>query len=581
MEKLKYTEILQLNKSLAENKFSNVYEIGILSNVIVNSYKEVLEYKLRLNDVEPRIEIGNFDNIIQDSAGFVSKNLVLVFYDTLNIIDNVSGFFEEISNEQLNELKLKLTTELDIVFSNLRNCPCVVFNLFSAAYYPSVFTDFLKVEELVNELNNYLIKYKPSNFILADINKIYISEGIKNCIDIRFYISSKAPYTFTFFKNYVQSLENVLLKNIGKLKKAIIFDCDNTLWKGVVGEDGMKGIDMSSNSNFGKYFNIVQHFAVYLSTKGVIIGICSKNNEQDVLDVLNNHKDMILKEEHIVIKKINWVDKATNLREIALELNIGLDSLVFIDDSSFEINLIKEQLPEVLTIQVPTKASEYLDTISKVVYSKFNLTPTDDDVKKTEIYKQQFDREKSKNTYASIDDYLASLQIELKIDKDNLSNIQRLSQLTQKTNQFNLTTIRYTENQITQLVNSEKSYVYAVFVKDKFGDSGLTGLCIVKQDYKEKLNVNIDTFLMSCRIIGRNIEYAIIDVIIKNMVQMGYTKISASYIRSDKNIQADSFYESIGFDLIKHEDGIKNYTLNIDENYINRNSFINVIKEFD
>jgi FkbH-like protein len=563
MEALKYTEILQLNKTLVGTITSKPYEIGVLSNVTINSFKEVLEYSCRLNQIEPKVEIGNFDNIIQDSAVLKNKDLIIIFYDVLNIVDNVSGFFEDLEEEKYNSLKTKLFTEIEIIFENLSNTASVVFNSFSSAYYNINNVQVSKIETFVNELNAYVEQKKTSNVSIVNIDKLFAHIGFKQSIDYRFYHSSKAPYTFAFLKNYMAAIETVLLRNTGKLKKAIIFDCDNTLWKGVIGEDGMEGIDMSPTSKSGKFFHLVQRIAVFLSKRGVIVGICSKNNEQDVLDVLRNHEDIILKEEHIVIKKVNWVDKASNLRAIASELNIGIDSLVFVDDSNFEINFIKEQIPEILAIQVPTSISDYPDLILKNVYTYFNLVLNSDDAKKTEMYKQQIERENSKIAFSSIEDYLASLEIELTVVKNDKAHKQRIAQLTQKTNQFNLTTFRYTESQINHFMSDERYEVYAMFVKDKFGDNGLSGVCIAKVDEKEPKNVNIDSFLMSCRIIGRNIEFVYANQIIQDLAIKGHQTLVADYIPTKKNAQVESFYDKVGLNLIENIDGTKHYSMNI------------------
>lgn len=562
MENLKYTEILKLNKELIGKIKSKPYNIGVLSNVTINSFREILEYNCRYNNIEPTIEIGNFDNIVQDSAVFNKKDLVIIFYDVLNIVDQVSDFFEDIDDEKYNNLKQKLYTEIDIIFDNLKNTSAVIFNSFSASYFNNNFASTTKIESFVKDLNIYVEEKKKNNISIINIDKLFIEVGIKNAIDYRFYNSSKAPYTFTFLKSYVAAIEIHILKNNGKLKKAIIFDCDNTLWKGIIGEDGMKNIDMSSNSKFGKPFNRIQQIAVYLSKRGIIVGICSKNNEQDVIDVFQNHPDMVLKEEHIVIKKVNWIDKASNLRAIAEELNIGIDSLVFVDDSNFEINLVKEQLPEVLTIQVPTNSTDYPDLLLKNIYTYFNLSLNSDDARKTEMYKQQFERENSKSAFTSIDDYLSSLEIELDILKNDNSHTPRISQLTQKTNQFNLTTERYTETQIEQFTSTE--LVYAMFVKDKFGDNGLTGICIAKKDSNNLNNVIIDSLLMSCRIIGRNIEFAFVNYIINDLQHYGYTSITALYKPTKKNAQVEDFYEKMGFNLEQIIDDNKEYSLNID-----------------
>ena len=563
MENLKYTEILKLNKELVGTIKSKPYKIGVLSNVTVNSFKEVLEYSCRLNHIEPDVELGNFDNIIQDSAVLINKDLVIIFYDVLNIVDQVSDFFEDLEEEKYSNLKNKLFTEIDIIFENLKNTASVVFNSFSSAYYNYNNIQFSKIETFVKELNIYLEQKKRSNVSIVNIDKLFTNIGFKQSIDYRFYHSSKAPYTLAFLKNYVAAIETVFLRNSGKLKKAIIFDCDNTLWKGVIGEDGMEGIDMSPTSKSGKFYHLVQRIAVFLSKRGVIVGLCSKNNEQDVLDVLRNHKDMILKEDHIVIKKVNWIDKANNLRTIASELNIGIDSLVFVDDSNFEINLIKEQVAEILTIQVPTSISDYPDLILKNVYTYFNLVLNSDDAKKTEMYKEQFDRENSKTAFSSIEDYLVSLEIELTVVKNDKEHISRIAQLTQKTNQFNLTTCRYTESQVDQFTTDKKHEVYAMFVKDKFGDNGLTGVCIAKKDEKDPKNVIIDSLLMSCRIIGRNIEFVYMNHIIKDLANKGYQLLTADFIPTKKNSQVEDFYDKVGFNLVENIDGAKRYTLNI------------------
>jgi FkbH-like protein len=581
MENLKYTEILQINKALAGTIKSKPYEIGVLSNVTIYSFKEVLEYSCRLNQIEPKIEIGNFDNIVQDSSLLKNKELIIIFYDVLNIVDHVSDFFEDLEEEKYNNLKNKLFTEIDIIFENLSNTASVIFNSFSSAYYNNNNIHVSKIEIFVKELNTYIEQNKRSNVSIVNIDKLFTRIGFKQSIDYRFYHSSKAPYTFAFLKNYVDAIETIFLRNTGKFKKAIIFDCDNTLWKGVIGEDGLEGIDMSATSKSGNFYNLVQRIAVFLSKRGVIVGLCSKNNEQDVLDVLRNHKDMILKEEHIVIKKVNWVDKASNLRAIASELNIGIDSLIFVDDSNFEINLIKEQVPKITTIQVPTSISDYPDLILKNVYKYFNLVLNSDDAKRTEIYKQQFERENSKTAFSSIEDYLASLEIELTVVKNDKTHMPRIAQLTQKTNQFNLKTIRYTESQINQFIEDKRHDVYAMFVKDKFGDNGLTGVCIIKEDEKNPKNVIIDSLLMSCRIIGRNIEFVYMSHIINDLANKGYQNLSAIYIPTQKNVQVEDFYDKLGLNLIENMDGAKYYLLNIGDFEPKKVDYIKINTELD
>jgi len=302
------------------------------------------------------------------------------------------------------------------------------------------------------------------------------------------------------------------LRKSGKLKKVIIFDCDNTLWKGVVGEDIIEpNIDIQKDAKF-------------LANRGVIIGLCSKNNEDDINEVLKNQ---ILTDEYISIKRINWNNKVLNLQEIAEELNIGLDSIVFVDDSPFEINYILEQLPEILAI--------YPNELMETVHMWFDLTGS---LGKTREYKEQYLRKKESNLFLNIDDYLKSLNMIIKIRLNDKKNIARISELTQKTNQFNLTTRRYDDNEINEFMTNNS--VYTLSISDKFGDNGITGVCIVRTNV-------IDLFLLSCRILGRGIEYAFIDCIVNDLKNMKYEYVFAEYISTPKNKQVESFYSKIGF----------------------------------
>ena len=187
-----------------------------------------------------------------------------------------------------------------------------------------------------------------------NIDKIISHLGISTSIDNRLFYLSKILYSIPFLKSYVNHIKPILFSTIGLAKKALIFDCDNTLWKGILGEDGFENIEMSTNTKHGYIFSEIQSIALSLESQGVLLGLCSKNNFEDVMEVVNSHPDMQLKEHHLSIIKVNWKDKASNLKSISSELNIGLDSIVFIDDSQFEIDLVNEKLPMVTTIQVPS-----------------------------------------------------------------------------------------------------------------------------------------------------------------------------------------------------------------------------------
>ena len=560
MEKLKYSGILKGNNHLAEVvRQYTPYKISVLSNITCNQLEPVLSYNLRKARLNPIIKIGNYDNIIQDSYNCGDEQLVIIHYDLLNSLNKFNKFNEGITSEQEHSLFHSIAGDIDLILENLKSVPVVVFNAFSA---DPVYTNAViqsKTTILANKLNEYLYSNKYTNLQILDINITHSKVGLTNAFDFRMFYLSKALYTISFWKEYVYEVSSIVYKYTGKLKKAIIFDCDNTLWNGILGEDGMTGIDMSGESKIGQIHNKVQQIAVWLSKQGVIVGLCSKNNPGDVEKVLEEHQDMKLTKKHIVISKVNWQDKATNLRAISKELNIGLDSLVFIDDSSFEINLIKEQIPEILTMQVPTTAlHDYPGQLLQLIERNFYLSGNKSDIEKTQQYITQSHREEEKEKHHSLEDYLSSIKIEISIKEDDISEIPRIAQLTQKTNQFNLSTKRYTENQIETFINSVTDKVFSVNVKDKFGESGLTAVIIANENNQI---VNIDSFIMSCRIMGRNIEKAIMNYLFTYYCNRGCQEITGSYFPTIKNKPVLTFYENSGFKLLKEENENKYYNV--------------------
>jgi FkbH-like protein len=574
MKELKYFEILQLNKDLGDKLVLNPYHIAVLSNIIVQPIKEIIEYILRIESINAIVEIGDYDNIVQDSLKHKDSKLVIIFWELCNLTDGFQYKVELLNDYQLDAFIEKTKLEIDLMLRNLHETSLVLFNKFTSFPFSNATIKETKLEKLTCQLNKYLIDNIPGNIRIVDLEKVISNIGKERCYDLRYYYSSKALYSINFYKAYVEFIKPFVMSANGKVKKALIFDCDNTLWKGVLGEDGYENIEMSHKTKDGAIFAEIQSIAITLSNQGVIIGLCSKNNLKDVDDVLRIHPDIQLKEEYITINKSNWSDKVTNLKEIARELNIGLDSLVYIDDSSFEVNLIREQLPQVTVLQVPERLFDYPKLMRENMALFYNLSYTSEDKNKLEMYKQQAIRENNKNNFTGIEDYLISLQLQISIYFNDLSIVPRLSQMSQKTNQFNLTTKRYTEGDIKNLIVSGNSYVFGFFVADKFGEYGITGLCICTKDDSNK-SCEIDTFLMSCRIIGRNIEYAFMDYLIDFLNASNIKTVTAKYIRTLKNEQVNDFYDNLQFRLTASNDFIKSYYLDIknykpkEMNYIN------------
>ena len=547
---MKYSEIIRLNHELEGALKETEYKVVILSNIMVHQSKEICEYLLRIESVNASVSIGEYDNIVQDSAKIQDVNAVLIFWEVCNFIDGLQYKINTLSEIDFQSLVEKIKLEIDLIFNNLKDMPLVLINKFTSLIFDQFSLPVSRINELTNELNFYLESVIGENVKIVDINKVISKLSISSSVDLRYYYSSKTLYSVEFYKQYFEYIKPIFLSTAGKIKKALIFDCDNTLWKGVLGEDGFDNI---------KIYQEIQYLALDLAKKGVIIGICSKNNPEDVDEVLKKHQDMIIRDNDIVIKKVNWGDKASNLKLIAKELNIGTDSLVFIDDSSFEIDLIKKKLPEVRVFQVPKKEYEYGLMVRELSNLFYNSSETKEDERKVQIYKEQLQRTKGEESIGNIEDYLATLGLVLKVYIDDLTQVTRISQMTQKTNQFNLTTKRYAEREITALIKEEGSTVISINVQDKYGDSGLTGLAIL-----DNTQSMIGTLLLSCRVLGRNIEYQFMDVIVGIAKRNKLNELSAAYIKTNKNQQVVDFYEKCGFIKLNESDGDSQYSLQVD-----------------
>ena len=341
-----------------------------------------------------------------------------------------------------------------------------------------------------------------------------------------------------------------------KRKKCLVLDLDNTLWGGVLGEDGMEAIQVDGDYP-GKAYHYWQEGLKELEHQGVILAICSKNNHADV-EELFKVREMPLKWENFACVRINWDDKASNIRAIAEDLNIGLDSMVFVDDNPTERELIRQQLPMVAVPEWPSQPYELPAFYAQLVREYFVVyTLTAEDKQKTEQYRQNASRAQAKASFTNMEDFLRSLQMELTICEATDVAISRIAQMTQKTNQFNLTTKRYTEGDICNML-ADGVKIWTLAVRDKFGDNGITGLMILKPED----GWTIDTLLMSCRILGKGIE----EVFFKNVIDRYNGVLHAKYIPTAKNEQVADFYVKMGMKIeAQSTDGGKMYSAVIED----------------
>lgn len=433
-------------------------------------------------------------------------------------------------------------------------------------FYGANGPDFNATSNINKSLKNIC---SSNNTLYIDIENIFSSLGWQSGFDGRTWMMQKAPWTSQFNRHLAKDLAQSIAISRGNIKKLIVLDCDNTLWGGILGEDGAEGVELSQTEYPGTAFYSVQKILLDLHDKGALLALCSKNNECDVLNFLKEHPDNLIKEHHLVSWRINWKNKAENILDLADELNISTDSFIFIDDSSVECELITEALPEVTTIQVPQQISEYPNQIMAIGH--FNGPKSNEDRNKTEKYKTEQKRKSTQHSYSNIDDFIKSLNIKVEVGVPSSSEFTRVAQLTHKTNQFNLTTIRYSESDIGRLVEASNSFVLKLRAEDKFGDYGLTGVAIIRREDDYAL---IDSLMLSCRVLGRKIENSFVNAIIIAIQKRWkeVTQIRATYIATRKNTQVDCFWEKMGFSLVSHSSNSKDYMASIDGlNYQNEN----------
>ena len=424
--------------------------------------------------------------------------------------------------------------------------------------------DSVAVDEAVSQFNSDVRQLSKThkNLHLIDFSEFAEQYPADQLVNWKFYMISQTLLNTKLAKDFSEWFTHVERELELKRKKCLVLDLDNTLWGGILGEDGADGIKIGGDYP-GKAFYYWQQALLELSKTGVILTICSKNNEQDVEELWKHNPFIVLRKEHFSAWRINWNDKASNIQEIAKELNIGLDSMVFLDDNPAERLLVSQTLPMVAVPEFPSKPYELMPFFKHLVTTYFRVyTITVEDRQKTAQYKANAQRAAARSQFVDMEAYLSSLDMRIDIISANEFNISRIAQMTQKTNQFNLTTHRYTESEIKQLL-VEKWKIFCISVSDRFGDNGITGTVFFKPMSGKQFE--IETLLLSCRILGKGIEQAFLSYCLNLLKMEGVQKIHASYLPTAKNSQVSDFYDRMGFFLTDIRNECKYYELPLHE----------------
>ena len=465
------------------------------------------------------------------------------------------------------------TDQLDLVMDAAgASKPFIIFSLVNL--FPVKLTGSEHgVDDAIADFNRHAVQLAAQrpNVKWVDFGEFVSRYDSETLVDWKYYLMSQTllnPKLKRDFRQWWQRIEEEMEL---RRKKCLVLDLDNTLWGGVLGEDGVDGIQLGGDYP-GKAYTYWQQALLQLSRSGVILTLCSKNNETDVQEAWDKNPFMVLKREHFSAMRINWNDKASNIQALADELNIGLDSMVFLDDNPSERELVKQMLPQVEVPDFPEKPYQLMPFFKQLVEKYFRIyTVTSEDLAKAEQYQANALRRAEQSRFADLDEYLYSLDIQIDVIKADEHNLPRIAQMTQKTNQFNLTTRRYTEAQVQQRLD-QGWLIYCIRVSDRFGDSGITGTVFLEP--VGDVGVNIDTLLLSCRILGKGIEDAFVKTVLNLLRLDGYRELTADYLPTAKNGQTADFYDRMGMACVATEaDGTKHYKMPISDVFEIKNCY--------
>ena len=388
------------------------------------------------------------------------------------------------------------------------------------------------------EFGQWLRTSVPSSLFL-DLDEVLLQVGRAEFFDKRFWYSARFPFASGAAREIGRRIVTVGMALLTPKAKVLVLDADNTLWGGIIGEDGIDGIKLGPDYP-GNVFVDFQRRILDFQQRGLILALCSKNNAADVDEVLKQHPHQLLRDEHFAARRVNWLPKAENLASLAKELNLGLDSFIFVDDSDHECAAVRHALPQVEVVQVPSRPTDIATCLDQVARLEV-LSLTREDLAKTDMYAQDRRRRELMDDTGSAKagDYLQRLGMKMSVRFGAAANVPRLAQLTQKTNQFNISTRRYDEAQLNAFMRDDTWWVADFSLADVFGDSGVVGLALVRLLSPQV--AHIDTFLMSCRVIGRKAEDAFLHTLFRRLAEQGIESVTAEFLPTAKNELVKTF----------------------------------------
>ena len=576
---LKATQLMEMISSpkSAVNEDRKL-KIAILSDSNVDYLSPILRYFLKTLKIFPRIYQSTFGNIegevLSDSSGLYefSPDIVLIILSGRDIpigsrITDGDDFIQDKLNRWRN------------LWNNLSRrsfCHIIQSNYVANPFSPSPNAGGATPDgclTTIRRLNSALTEDLPSQVVILDLDELASEYGRTAWWDDTYYYNAKIPFSLNAIPLVSKHITGIVRALLGLSSKCVVLDLDNTLWGGVLGEVGLNEIELGPTPT-GEPYQAFQHFLKALKNTGVLLAVASKNDWVVVKEVFARHEYMVLRLEDIAAWRVNWKPKSLNIKEIAAELNLGLDNFVFLDDNPVEREEVRNALPEVSVPVLPPEPSNYVSALVELrLFEKIRMSKEDN--QRTALYHQRRKVEQLRDSVRTYDEFLAGLGMNSRVEYCNASNLNRIHQLINKTNQFNLTTKRMTRAELEHDAEDKDVICLGFHLEDIFGKHGLVGILIarVKND-----SMVIENLLMSCRVIGRTLDKAMVAHLATEAISRGCGSLIGRFTLTRKNDLVKNFYEDLGFEVTGDEEGEKSYVLTLPRTEDFPEHYIQIIK---
>jgi FkbH-like protein len=571
-----FRRIQKLNLGALKIPENKSVKIGVLGSFTAEPLAMYLDIECRLIGLYPETYVAPFNQYPQEILN--EKSLLYSFNPDVVIVavqaesllgEDFLADFVKLSNDEKRNLQTEVTEHLGRLMSKLsaRTKALVLVNNFVVPWFSplgildnKVSVGLSRFYQGLNQILNDL--YQESRQIyVVDMERLASKHGKANTVNYEMYYRGAVAISESFlplvtdeYMSYIKALKNLT-------RKCIVLDLDNVLWGGILGEDGFDGIKLGGEP-MGRAYVDFQRLLLSYYNRGIILAINSKNNYEEAFKVIQKHPNMILRERHFAAMRINWKDKVENMIGLAGDLNIGLDSMVFVDDSPQERERIRQALPQVLVLDLPVSPFRYCEALQNV--NDFNaLILSEEDKRRGDMYYAKRKRRDLMKSKANMEDFLRSLDIRAEIKYADSFTIPRITSLINRTNQFNLTTRRYNQAEVEGMCSQPDEFgIYSMRIRDRFGDEGIVGVAIVRKEGRKWI---IDSFLLSCRVIGRKVETALLAKIVEDSRKEGASFLMGEFMPTERNAPAKSLYSDHGFGMVEEEGATERWGLNLDE----------------